>query len=192
MIPTPPLSPPHYGEGDGRRGSPASSKLMSNRSSTGDDIERLTRAVDDFCVWIESLPAEETRPKEWGPREILAHLVYWHEQYIAQSKAILSGSQYPAPSGRFIDINAKAAAKFQKFPIAKLTVRFRNANRRLCRLARGPSARKIAFSIKQGSKRWRLTDLIPAVEAHVRNHLRALKKASKDASTRATASQETV
>jgi hypothetical protein len=151
---------------------------MSNRSSTEDDIERLTRAVDDFCVWIVALPAEETRTQEWGPRETLAHLIYWHEQYIAQSKAILSGRQYPALSGRFADMNSMAAAKFRKVPIAKLSGRFRNANRRLCRLAREPSARKIAFSIKQGSKRWRLTDLIPAVEAHIRNHLQVLKKES--------------
>ncbi|MGD0174465.1 MAG: ClbS/DfsB family four-helix bundle protein [Anaerolineales bacterium] len=154
---------------------------MSNRSSTEDEIERLTRTVEKFCSWIDSLPAKETRTQEWGPREILAHLVYWHEQYIAQSKAILSGRKYPAPSGRFADMNSMAAAKFQKIPIAKLTGRFRNANRRLCGLAREHDPRKIVFSIKQGSKRWRLTDLIPAVEVHIRNHLRALKKASKHA-----------
>ncbi|HEY5119214.1 MAG TPA: ClbS/DfsB family four-helix bundle protein [Anaerolineales bacterium] len=154
---------------------------MPNRSSTEDNIERLTNTVEDFCGWIESLPAKETRTQEWGPREILAHLVYWHEQYITQSKAILSGRQFPTPSGRFAEMNSKAAAKFQNFSIAKLTGRFRNANRRLCRLAREHDPRKIAFSIKQGSKRWRLSDLIPAVEAHVRNHLRALKKAFEDA-----------
>jgi hypothetical protein len=154
---------------------------MANRYSTADDIERLTRTVEDFCGWIESLPAEETRPQSWGPREILAHLVYWHGQYIAQSKAILSGRQFPTPSGRFADMNSMAAAKFRKIPIAKLTGRFRNANRRLCGLAREHDPRKIAFSIKQGSKRWRLADLIPAVEAHVRNHLRQLKKASRHA-----------
>jgi hypothetical protein len=164
---------------------------MADRSSTENNTERLTRTVENFCVWIESLPAKETRTQEWGPREILAHLVYWHEQYLAQSKAILSGRQYPAPRGRFVKMNSKAVAKFQKIPIAKLTGRFRNANRRLCRLAREHDPRKIAFSIKQGSKRWRLSDLIPAVEAHVRNHLSELKKASKDASTRAPASQET-
>jgi hypothetical protein len=191
MIPTPSLSPPH--DGGKREGVPHTSFLiMPNRSSTKDNIQRLTNTVEKFCGWVESLPAEETRPQSWGPREILAHLVYWHEQYIAQGKAILSGRKYPAPRGRFADMNSIAAAKFQKTPIVKLTARFRNANRRLCRLARGSSARKIAFSIKQGSKRWRLPDLIPAVEAHVRNHLRALKKVSKDAcSTRAPASQGT-
>jgi hypothetical protein len=145
------------------------------------DLERLNATVEDFCTWIESLPVWETRVRDWGPREVLAHLVYWHEYYIAQSRAILAGRPLTPPAGRFADMNAGAAAKFQKYPIATLVKKFQNANRRLYRLAREHDPRRIAFSIKQGSKRWRLSELIPAVEAHIRNHLRALKKASKAA-----------
>jgi hypothetical protein len=145
------------------------------------DIERLTRTVEDFCGWIESRPARETRAQSWGPREVLAHLIYWHEQYISQSEAIVAGKQYATPSGRFADMNAKAAVKFQKQPVPTLVKRFRIVNRCLCILALENNPRKIAFSIKQGSKLWQLSDLIPAVEAHVRNHLRALKKESKNA-----------
>jgi hypothetical protein len=67
-------------------------------------------------------------------------------------------------------MNAGAVEKFRTFPVAKLAKRFRDANRRLCRLAGGPDARKIAFSIKLGSKRWRLSELIPAAKAHIRRH----------------------
>jgi hypothetical protein len=145
------------------------------------DLERLRTTVEDFCTWIESLPARETRARDWGPREVLAHLVYWHEHYIAQSRAVLTGNPLTPPAGRFADMNARAAVKFLKYPVATLVKKFRNANRRLCRLAQEHDPRRIAFSIKQGSKRWRLSELIPAVEAHIRNHLRALKKESKNA-----------
>lgn len=80
MIPTAPLSPPHNGEGAGGGVALANILPMRKRSSTADDTECLTNTVEDFCVWIESLPAEETRTQAWGPREILAHLVHWHEQ----------------------------------------------------------------------------------------------------------------
>jgi hypothetical protein len=153
---------------------------MAGRSSTLKAIDRLTSTVEDFCAWIDTLPASETRAQKWGPREVLAHLVYWHEHYIAASRALLAGRLFALPGGRFADMNAKAAAKFKSTPIPRLTKRFRLDNRRLCQLASGPHAAKIAFSIKQGSKRWRLLALIPAVEAHIRNHLRTIKKASKD------------
>jgi hypothetical protein len=149
---------------------------MANRSTTPNDIERLTDTVENFCAWIESLPARETRGRDWGPREVLSHLVYWHEHYVAESRSFLAGKPHTPPAGRFADMNASAVEKYQTFPVAMLGKRFRIANRRLCRLASGHNARSIAFSIKQGSKRWRLTDLIPAVEAHIRNHQRALRK----------------
>jgi hypothetical protein len=151
---------------------------MAARSSGSTDIERLTSTVEDFCAWIESLPARATRPQEWGPREVLAHLVYWHEHYLLQSRQILAGKPCTPPSGRFADMNAGAVEKFQTTPIPLLTKRFQLANRRLCRLASPGQAGKIAFSIKHGSKRWRLAELIPAVEAHIRNHLRELKRES--------------
>lgn len=108
----------------------------------------------------------------------LAHLVYWHEHYVAESRAFLARKPHATSSGRFADLNAQAVAKFQTTPIPRLTKRFQLANRRLRRLAETHDAREIIFSIKQGSKRWRLSDLIPAVEAHIRNHLRTLKKNS--------------
>jgi hypothetical protein len=152
---------------------------MPNRSSTEDDIERLTRTVEDFCVWIESLPERGLHAQAWGPREVLAHLVYWHESYLTQSEAILAGRAYRLPSGRFADMNAEAVGRLCNLRPATLTRRFRAVNRRLSRLAEAYDPRKIAFRIKEGSKRWRLSDLIPAVEAHIRNHLRSLKKAFK-------------
>jgi hypothetical protein len=149
---------------------------MANRSSTADDLEHLTRAVEDFCRWIEHLPAEKTRAQEWGPREVLAHLVYWHEHYLAQSEAILAGKAFPLPAGRFRDLNVAAVEKLGGAPPAALCRRFRAANRRLCTLALADKPGTISFRIKQGSKRWRLADLLRAVEAHVRNHLQGLKK----------------
>jgi hypothetical protein len=142
------------------------------------DVVRLQTTVENFCAWIESLPEREMRAREWGPREVLAHLVYWHEWYLAQSEAILAGRTFPLPSGRFRDLNAAAAAKYRNVLPSTLTRRFRATNRRLSRLAMEHNPDKIVFRIKADSKPWKLADLIPAAEAHVRNHLYALKKAS--------------
>jgi hypothetical protein len=48
-----------------------------------DDVRRFPATVEAFCTWIESLPSDELRPKNWGPREVLAHLLYRHEHYLA-------------------------------------------------------------------------------------------------------------
>jgi hypothetical protein len=109
-------------------------------------------------------------------RGVRAHLLYWHEHYLAQSKAILSGKTYPLPPGRFADLNARAAEKMAGLSSTVFVRRFRTANRRFRRLALANDPRAIAFRIQQGSQPWKLSDLIPAAEGHIRNHLRKLKK----------------
>jgi hypothetical protein len=151
---------------------------MSRQSPAQDVLDRLTRTVEVFCVWIESLPAREVRRREWGPREVLAHLVYHHELYVKQTEAVLAEREFAPSAGRFADINARAVEKLAPLPIPALTRRLRAANRRLCRLARANDPRRISLRIKADSKPWGLSDLIPAVEAHIRNHLYALKKDS--------------
>ncbi len=138
--------------------------------STQSDLARLTDAVDKFCAWIESLPARDLRARSWGPREVLAHLVFWHEYYCAQSRAALAGKASPLPAGRFAEINARAVEKYRALAPRALAARFRSANRRLCRLAAANGPRGIAFRLKEDSQIWKLSDLIPAVEAHIRNH----------------------
>jgi len=156
-------------------------RTRKNPVTIDPDLERLSATVEDFCAWIAQLPERDLRAQDWGPPEVLAHLVYWHEWYLAQSVAVLAGRALRLPSGRFADMNAKAVKKFFNMRPVALTRRFRAVNRRLSRLTEAHDPRKIGFRIKEGSKRWRLSDLIPAAEAHIRNHLRALKKASKNA-----------
>ena len=146
------------------------------KMTPGDELIRLPDTVEAFCSWIGSLPPRELRDQAWGPKEALAHLLYWHEHYLAQSKASLAGRTLKLPAGRFTDLNARAVAKYSALTPAALVRRFRSANRRLCALATNTDPRKIAFRIKKDSQLWRLSDLIPAAESHIRNHLRALKK----------------
>jgi hypothetical protein len=145
-------------------------------TQTIDDQARLTATVESFCAGIESLPARDLRSREWGPREVLAHLVYWHEGYVRRTSAVRTGQSPTLPQGRFADINACAVANLRDVPIRRMIQRLRAANRRLCTLAAAHDPRRIAFRIKQDSHPWRLSDLIPAAEAHIRHHLRTLKK----------------
>lgn len=149
---------------------------MTKPSSVPGATDRLTRTVEDFCVLVEARPARESRSQEWGAREVLAHLVYHHEQYVAQVEAVLAGRKFTPPAGRFADINVRAVEQFGALPVPALTRRLRAANRRLCKLAATHDPRRIVFRIKQDSQPWRLSDLIPAVEAHIRNHGKKLAK----------------
>jgi hypothetical protein len=108
---------------------------------------------------------------------VLAHLVYWHELYVAQVEALRGGPPAGLPEGRFSDLNDVAVALSRNAPLDEMLRRFREANSRLVRAVTAAPDR--AIQLKQGSKVWPLVDLIPNVESHIRNHMKLLEKAQR-------------
>ena len=140
-----------------------------------EDIDRLAETVKAFCQFIERVPEAILVEQEWGPKEVLAHLVYHHENYVAQVQAITSGISIPLPVGRFRDLNAQAIAASRGIPVAELLTRLRLADQRLRDLSRSCDIHEISITIKQGSKPWILAELLSAIESHIRNHQKELR-----------------
>jgi hypothetical protein len=142
-----------------------------------EDLDRLTASVDGFCQLIEQLPARALLEKPWGPRQVLSHLVFWHETYVRQTEARLAGHGWLLPDGTFKELNAQAVASLSAVGVPKLLARFRAANTRLCRLAQEPRAAGVQIQLKQDSKSWPLGKFLVMVEAHIRRHGEELRKA---------------
>lgn len=140
------------------------------------DSARLVETVDRFCQFIATLPASALAEQDWGPKEVLAHLVYHHELYVNLVEAFLAGTPVAPPKGHFRDLNAQAVAASRDIPPSELVDRFRKANQRLVELYREHDPRAITVEIKAGAKRRTLAELVPEVEAHIRNHLEKLRK----------------
>lgn len=140
------------------------------------DSERLTKTVDRFCQFIAALPPDALAEQEWGPKEVLAHLVYHHELYANLVEAFLAGTPMEPPRGTFRELNAQAVAASRGIPPSELVDRLRKANQRLVELYQQNNPREIMVEIKAGAKLRTLAELVPEVEAHVRNHLKRLRK----------------
>lgn len=138
--------------------------------SRPEDLVRLTSTVSRFCQIIERLPARALLEKPWGPRQVLSHLVYWHEDYVRQIEARRTGKGWLLPEGRFAELNARAVASLAGVGVPTLLARFRTANARLCRLATDPVSAGIPVQVKRDSKSWPLHEFLIDVEAHIRRH----------------------
>lgn len=140
------------------------------------DSERLRETVETFCHFIEQLPAAAQAEQEWGPKEVLAHLVFYHEGFVNQIEARLADRPFDLPKGRFSDLNAQIAAASRDVPVDELVRRLRAAGMRLCDLYAAHDPTQIMVQIKQGSKVWPLADLLSAEEGHVRGHWQRLRQ----------------
>lgn len=139
------------------------------------DIDCLGKTVEAFCEFVKAQP-DGSNPEGWGSHEVLAHLVYHHESYVAQVRTRMDGSEYEPLDGKWREINAQAVNAFRDTPNPELLRRFRAANQELTRLYRCCKPARIRMDLKRGSKRRTLAELIPEVEAHIRNHQRKLTR----------------
>ena len=133
-------------------------------------LERLSATVDGFCQMVEHLPARALLEKPWGPRQVLSHLVYWHETYVRQIEAQRTGRGWLLPEATLKELNAQAVASLAAVGAPTLLARFRTANSRLCRLASEPASAGVRIQLKLNSKSWQLDEFLDRVEAHIRRH----------------------
>lgn len=135
----------------------------------------LEREVEAFCRFVETLPDEALVEHDWGPREVLAHLVYWHEVYVEQAQNYLRGEPVEVPHGRYSDLNALAVKNSRYVKVVELTGRFRAANRTLGQLLAESDPEKVVIPIKSGVRPYTLSKLVAEVLPHIRSHHRKLK-----------------
>lgn len=146
----------------------------------------LNAAVDAFCGYIEGLPEAALADKAWGPKEVLAHLVYWQEIWVAQAEAILAQRPYTLLRGRYEDVNAEVVRASRGVPVGELLRRFRDVRARLLHLARAPGAERLQLRLKVGATLQPLVWLISAEAEHVDDHRRTLERqAARDAAAEA-------
>lgn len=155
-------------------------------------VERLQTAVSQFHTFLDSLPAAKKQPKVWGPREVLAHLVFWLETYVAQVEALLAGEEPPLPSGRYNVLNETAVAHSRSASVTSLQQRHRAACEYLLEIASRRNSDEIVFTLKEGSThKQSLTWYFQAEARHIQHHLEKLQAQQQWDSTAAADELET-
>lgn len=137
---------------------------------------KLRQAVESFVAYIGSLPPDQLAPAAWGPREVLVHLVFWHETFVSTTQALLDLQEPSLPRGTFAQLNAAAIRASAGVPVPDLVERFRVAQARLESLALRAGGCPLAIPVKAGSKPRTLEQLVAEAEAHIRNHERKLRR----------------
>jgi hypothetical protein len=147
-----------------------------------EDATGLDRAVQSFLGFVRSLPpgglgTSETEP--WGPREVLIHLVFWHEQYATLAAAPAANASPTPLKGTIDQINRAAVFGCAQVPVEELAARWEAAQIALDRIAQGAAAHRLSFPLRQGAKAWRLPDLLRIATRHIQNHQAKLAKSAR-------------
>lgn len=151
---------------------------MGTTTPAKDTLSRLNDEVNSFSTLVRDFPhgAEVRHGSSWTPHDVLAHLVFWHENYASILSAVLNGEQPRLLVGSFRELNDQAVAENAGQPVPPLVNRFKAAQAKLERLVALGEGRLLQVRIKEGSKERDLDEFLERVEAHVRGHSTLLKR----------------
>lgn len=135
-----------------------------------DPATRLHRAVEKFIKVIEEGPPDSPAPGAWGSREVLLHIVFWHETDANVVTATLNQEEPDVPSGSYRAINARAVEMNAGVSVGQLIERLRAAQTRLETLAACEAAHALQIRTTAGSRPKSMNQVLASAEAHIRVH----------------------
>jgi hypothetical protein len=112
-------------------------------------------------------------------REVLSHLVFWHQEYAAVIEALTDGRQPILRQGAFATLNAQATRAYQTVSLLDLARRLLSTQDRLDVALRRLPDWEMNFPVKEGGRFWSVTDRVVAIESHIRNHVARLRRVQR-------------
>jgi hypothetical protein len=137
---------------------------------------KLSQTVSLFIEHIRSLPKSELEPADWGLREILIHIVFWHENYLNNLQRIRDKKPLHMLEGTYRELNAAAIRENESETIEHLLKRFENVQNLIVEIVSGTIDTGLDFYFKSDAKPRSILESIIRIEQHVRSHLVKMKK----------------
>ena len=139
------------------------------------EIEQFQKASDQFFSFMEALPTEVTVNKVWGPKEVLAHLLFWQNNYLNLLHAEIGKEPAALLAGSYDELNQQVAAASRQQSVKELLRQFKETNRRLVELAQTVNLAETQLIHKKGASPRSLRWHLKAEANHIKNHLRQLQ-----------------
>ena len=116
--------------------------------------------------------------------EVLAHLVFWHREYVAIAQALASGRQPELRSGTIVELNARAYQEFAGMPLPALARCLVTLQELLEAALWHLPDWEINFPVQQGGRYCSIDERLLAIESHIHRHVARLRNAARQRSHR--------
>ena len=149
---------------------------MDAQEQLGGNLQQLEQAVAeaaDFFRQQGDRTAAEGAP--WGPREVLAHFLYWHERTCLNVEDVLAGKGVLALNRQVAEVNADAVAEHRGEPVWTLVEQLLSLQRRLgsgLHMLRDPNA---VVLIRADGTKITARERPEVMARHIKSHLDELR-----------------
>ena len=133
-------------------------------------LHDVSRAVDDIIQLFRIPTFDPTLPinHRWDMKDMLAHLVAWHESFAKNLALIAAGDSPDPPRGSLREVNREGVLRLREQSLDQLIRRFRKAQRVIEMHAFDPRITVVPYR-KPGTSYSRLQHL-EVIAHHIRGH----------------------
>lgn len=112
---------------------------------------------------------------EWTAKDLLGHIVFWHESFARNVYDIASNIKPTPLKGRLTDLNQQSVVEMQLYSTEILLLRLESAHLVIRQNIRHPGLELIPY--RQGSRPYTPEEHLEIVDRHLSGHLNDIEKA---------------
>lgn len=112
---------------------------------------------------------------EWTAKDLLGHIVFWHESFARNVYDIASNVKPTPLKGRLTDLNQQSVVEMQPCSTETLLLRLESAHLVIRQNIRNPGLELIPY--RQGSRPYTPEEHLEIVDRHLSGHLNDIEKA---------------
>lgn len=131
-------------------------------------------SIEDFIHEIKNKKSTLKATDEWTVKDELCHIVFWHENYAANYKALAKHEDPPLPQG-LSTINMAGVISLRKYSIMELINRLRKANESLYNSIVVMKVPRMTYN--KGGRTYETTDFLEMIIRHINTHAKQVKRA---------------
>ena len=139
-----------------------------------DLFSELTSNIELFIQEVESKKSSLKATEIWTVKDELCHIVFWHENYAANYKA-MANHEIPKLPEKMSTINIRGVKSLRKSTIKKLILRLYNAHQSLYVSIVEKKVSRMTYS--KGGRTYETNDFLTMITRHIAAHTRQVKKA---------------
>lgn len=110
----------------------------------------------------------------WNGKDVLGHLVFWHESFARNTTAVAKGVKPNLLKGNLSEINLNSVETTKMVSIPELCARLNEAQKEIKKHILNPSIQLIPY--RQRSRKYERLEHVKMVDNHIKRHLKSLQK----------------
>jgi hypothetical protein len=149
--------------------------MTTQNGGLHESFETVTSYLEEFIKIVEAKDGQLMATDLWTVDDVLRHVTFWHRNYAANYRALAQKKRPPLLVGPGYKLNVDSVSTLKKYSRSELIKLLRSAHKSLHTNILVNKVPQMTY--KEGGNTYTSLRFLEVVEAHLRGHIKQIKRA---------------